>query len=72
MAWPARAIGQEAMGLERATTPLVKGRGHDQSPRVWVSFPLGGLRAERGARFPSADRLTEHTIYLYVTPLRPE
>ncbi len=36
------------------------------------AFPLGGVHAEKVVQFPSADRLAEHTIYLYVTPLQPE
>jgi outer membrane protein assembly factor BamB len=33
------------------------------------AFPLPGVRPERVERFPSADRLSEHMVYLYVTPL---
>jgi outer membrane protein assembly factor BamB len=36
------------------------------------AFALGGIRPERVIRVLSADRLSEHTIYLYVTPLQPE
>jgi outer membrane protein assembly factor BamB len=35
------------------------------------AFAIDGIRPEAVVRFPSADRLTEHTVYLYVTPLRP-
>jgi outer membrane protein assembly factor BamB len=36
------------------------------------AFALAGTPPERVVRFPSADRLSEHVIYLYVTPLRSE
>jgi hypothetical protein len=36
------------------------------------AFPLPGIRPDKVARFPSADHLTEHTVYLYVAPLRPQ
>jgi hypothetical protein len=35
------------------------------------AFPIDGVRPERVARFRSADGLTEHAVFLYVTPLRP-
>jgi hypothetical protein len=34
------------------------------------AFPLPGIRPDKVARFPSPDRLTEHTVYLYAAPLR--
>lgn len=38
---------------------------------VCHAFPLEGIRVDKVVRFASADGLTEHTVYLYVTPLRP-
>jgi ribosomal protein L11 methylase PrmA len=34
------------------------------------AFPLEGIRADKVADFRSADGLTEHTVYLYVAPLK--
>jgi SAM-dependent methyltransferase len=36
------------------------------------AFPLPGIQPDKVACFPSADHLTEHTVYLYVAPLRPK
>jgi SAM-dependent methyltransferase len=36
------------------------------------AFALEGIRPRAVVRFPSADGLAEHTVYLYVTPLQPE
>ncbi len=36
------------------------------------AFALKGVRPEKVERVRSADGLTEHAVYLYVTPLRPE
>jgi outer membrane protein assembly factor BamB/precorrin-6B methylase 2 len=36
------------------------------------AFAIDGVQPETVVRFPSADRLTEHVVYLYVTPLRSE
>jgi SAM-dependent methyltransferase len=36
------------------------------------AFPLDGIRPDKVARFRSEDGLTEHTVYLYVAPLRPQ
>src|SRR4051812_37172004 len=41
------------------------GQGHIVS----YAYPLDGIRPEKGDRFPSADRLAEHTLYRYVIPL---
>jgi len=34
------------------------------------AFAIEGIQPEKVVRFSSADRLTEHTVYLYVTPLQ--
>jgi outer membrane protein assembly factor BamB len=36
------------------------------------AFAIEGIQPEKVVRFLSEDRLTEHTVYLYLTPLRPK
>jgi hypothetical protein len=36
------------------------------------AFALDGIRPRAVVRFPAADGLAEHTVYLYVTPLQPD